>query len=106
MRFLSFLFLIIITALLSGSCRKEIFTDDPSARLQFSTDTVHFDTVFVTVGSATKNFKVFNPNNQSVKISNIRLAGGENSAFRINIDGRATTMFQDYELAGKDSMYI
>ncbi|MGZ5303428.1 MAG: hypothetical protein ACXWDO_04900 [Bacteroidia bacterium] len=106
MRFHNILFLFIIFSLISGSCRKELFSDDPSARLQFSTDTEHFDTVFVTIGSATKNFKVTNPHNQSVKISNIRLAGGENSAYRINIDGRATTLFQDYELAAKDSMYI
>lgn len=106
MRFPFILISFIIFGLLSGSCRKELFTDDPAARLNFSTDTVHFDTVFVTVGSATKNFKVFNNNNRAVKISNIRLAGGENSPYRINIDGRATTMFQDYEMAANDSMYI
>jgi hypothetical protein len=89
----------------AGSCRKEVFTQDPGAKLQFSTDTVQFDTIFTSVGSATHNFMVYNRNSNALRMD-IRLAGGPASPFRINIDGRATTEFKDYELAGKDSMFI
>ncbi|RYD82974.1 MAG: hypothetical protein EOP53_02165 [Sphingobacteriales bacterium] len=106
MRFPYILFFLFTIVLLSAGCRKEKFTDDPSAKLVFSTDTIHFDTVFVSVGSATQNFKVSNPLGQPLKISNIRLAGGDNSPFRINIDGRPTSSFTDYEIATGDSFYI
>ncbi len=106
MRFNYILFFLFTSIFITGACRKDLFTDDPGAKLVFSTDTVHFDTIFTSVGSATKNFKVFNNNSQAVTISNIRLAGGTASSYRINIDGRATTLFNDYELAAKDSMYI
>lgn len=95
----------LLSILLNTSCRKENFTDNPSAKLNFTADTVHFDTVFVSVGSATRNFKVINPNKQGVKTT-IYLAGGSASQFRINIDGRATTKFENYELAGLDSFFV
>jgi hypothetical protein len=99
------LFFLIGAALISSSCRKEIITGDPGARLTFSTDTVQFDTIFTSIGSSTHIFQVFNPNRDALRMD-ISLAGGEKSPFRINIDGRATTSFKDYELAGKDSMFI
>ena len=57
--FASVIFLIFI--LLSISCKKEddIITDS-SAKLEFSVDSVLFDTVFTTVGSITKQLKVYN----------------------------------------------
>lgn len=101
-----FLILFLIgAAMFSGSCRKEVFTDDPGAQLAFSRDTIQFDTIFTNIGSATHIFQVFNRNNDGLRMD-IRLAGGQSSPFRINIDGRATTEFRDYELAGNDSLFI
>lgn len=88
------------------SCKKEKLFTDTSAKLNFSTDTVRFDTVFTTIGSATLNFKVYNPYNQPVKISSIRLAKGNTSFFRLNINGLSTNQLNDIELDAKDSMYI
>lgn len=89
------------------SCRKEddIF-DGPSAQLRFSTDSVHFDTVFTSVGTATRNIRVYNPYDERVKISSIRLKGGEASAFRINVDGSPGPLHTDVEIAARDSMFI
>ncbi len=86
-------------------CRKDQWVDDPSAKLNFSADTVIFDTVFTTVSTVTKRLKVFNPYNQPFKIDKIMLAGGKNSPFRINVDGMpgdATGVVID----AKDSIYI
>ncbi len=104
------IFALIITAsvvLFLSNCRKENFTTNPNDKLIFSIDTVHFDTVFTTIGSTTKHFKVKNPNkNQSIKIDRIFLAGGNSSNYRLNIDGSPTNSYSDYILAPGDSLFI
>ncbi len=101
-------FTLIGLILLSGSgCKKpDSFDTSPSAYLTFSTTVVQFDTVFTTVNSSTHNFTVHNPNKQAVNISDIRLQGGSNSVFRININGSATTDFPNFVLAAGDSIFI
>ncbi len=102
------LFIVITIITLSGSgCKKPDNIDTkPSAYLTFSTTLVEFDTVFTTIGSSTHNFTVHNPNKLAVNVSDIRLQGGVNSPFRININGRATTDFPNFELAAGDSAFI
>ena len=95
-----------ILSIIFTSCRKDRILDDASAKLEFSTDTLTFDTVFTTVGSSTKSFKIFNPYNQRINISEIKLANGTASQFRINVDGVSGTTFSDIEIAPKDSMYV
>jgi hypothetical protein len=88
------------------SCKKDKLLSDPSAKLEFSSDTLLFDTVFTTVGSTTYQLIVHNNNSGKLNISKIRLAGGTTSAFRINIDGVATTEADDVEIEANDSLYI
>jgi hypothetical protein len=90
-----------------SSCRLELKVDDnPSLKLEFSSDSIIFDTVFTTVGSITRNLKVYNRHDQAVKISSIRLLGGTESHYRINVDGASTIEESDIEIAGKDSLFI
>lgn len=89
-----------------GSCKKDKLIEDPSAQLSFSQDSVLFDTVFTSVGSTTKNFRVLNPNNQKIKISSLRLARGASSNYRMNVDGIPGKEFTDIEIPAKDSIYI
>jgi len=100
------LIFIFFTCFAITSCKKEKFLKDSDAKLDFSTDTVQFDTVFTTIGSATLNFKVYNAYNKTLKISSIRLAKGNASFFRLNINGVSTRQLNDVELEAKDSMYI
>lgn len=99
--YLSLLFILTVI-----SCRKDPIITDSSAKLEFSTDTVLFDTVFSTIGSTTHFLKVYNRNNKKIIISTIRLAGGSNSQFRINVDGIPGTSVTDIEIPKKDSLYI
>lgn len=93
--------------LLAAGCRKdEQFNDDPSFRLEFSTDTMYFDTVFTTVGSVTLLAKVYNNSNDYINISSISVGGGSNSNFRINVNGLEGTSFTDIEIGPKDSIFI
>lgn len=95
-----------IAIIIFTSCRKDNITTDNNAKLSFSTDTLSFDTVFTTQGSVTYAFKVYNNNNEAVNISSIKLGGGSNSFFRLNIDGEAAENINNYVLRGKDSMYV
>ncbi len=97
----------VISLLFFSSCKKETGTDtDPSIKLNFSVDTVIFDTVFTSVGSITQHLKVYNPSDNRINISSISLAGGASSRYRINIDGEPTFGVHDVELDGNDSLFI
>lgn len=106
MKLIRTLFFVALAALVLTNCRKdEKFTEDSGVRLDFSMDTVMFDTLFTTVNSITKRFTVHNPNANAVRVD-IALEGGVPSPFRINVDGATGTSFQDIEIYGGDSFYI
>ena len=98
--------LILAGVAIFAGCRKDILVTDSSAKLEFSLDTVIFDTVFTTIGSVTKSVKVYNPHNRTIKISSIEIAGGSSSNFRMNVDGDPGNAINDIEIEGKDSMFI
>ena len=96
-----------ILSLAAMSCRKDPKpSDDPSLKLAFSTDTIAFDTVFTTLGSATRNFVIYNNNADYLTISSVRLTGGESSPFRINLDGEAGVEFYDKQIPANDSLFV
>lgn len=101
-----FFCLLLLAAGFFYSCKKTTFTTSPDALLFTSEDTLHFDTVFTTVGSITQSFKIFNPNDQKLLVSNIELSGGNNSVFKINVDGSPGVAFSNIEIAPNDSIYV
>lgn len=86
-----------------SSCKKK--TQFGNGNLDFSTDTLVFDTVFTTIGSTTLSFKIYNNQNKALKIEEIQLMGGSNSPFKINFDGIQGPTVTDQEIARKDSLY-
>jgi hypothetical protein len=92
-----------VTAGLTTSCKKKKFSSE--GNLEFSRDTVIFDTVFTTIGSTTKQFKVYNRDNKKITIDEIELMGGQNSFYRLNFDGLMGTSFSDIDLSGGDSLF-
>lgn len=101
------LFAVVGLVVLSG-CRKEEFNESPDFQLAFSTDTVTFDTIFQSVGSATLSLKVYNRSNERVRISRISVVDSCNTydPYRINVDGVPGSNFTDVEIGGKDSLFI
>ena len=89
-----------------SNCRKENRLTDSSAKIEFSKDTIVFDTVFTTIGSTYERFTIHNPQNTTISISNIRLGKGTASQFRINVDGVPGTTITDTEILPKDSVYV
>ena len=96
---------LLIIAMTTG-CGKVSYSDDPDLMLEFSADTVLFDTVFTTIGSVTLPLKVFNPNGSAVLIDEITLAEGVDSPFRINVDGAVGPSVADWPILANDSLWI
>jgi len=101
--YLMSLFLIIMAA--SLGCNRDNFGNE-DVKLGFSTDTVTFDTVFTTLGSATLSFKVYNHGHNTIHLRSITLAGGDHSFFRLNIDGESAWIVNNIEIRPDDSLFI
>ena len=106
MKYLPKIISIVLIILIAFSCKKTSFISSPNASLSFSNDTLHFDTVFTTTGSITQGFKIFNQNDQKLRLSQVRLMGGASSPFKINVDGTPGVNFSDVELEPNDSVYV
>ncbi len=100
------IFFIFFSAVLFFSCKKESFITSPNASLYTSADTLSFDTVFTTTGSITQSFKIFNNNNQKLRLSQVKLSGGSASPFKINVDGTSATEVNNIEINANDSIYV
>ena len=101
-----FLLISALTIFFIASCKKDSFISSPDARVNFSSDTVYFDTVFTSTGSITQSFKISNQNDQKLLLSEIRLAGGNASSFKLNIDGASADEVSNIEVAANDSLYV
>jgi hypothetical protein len=100
---LLYIFLVILVCV-SGCKKDNVVTED--GKLSFSSDTVTFDTVFTTLGSATLSFKIYNHGSSTLRIRSISLAGAEHSFFHLNIDGESTRSMQNVDVPPDDSLFI
>jgi len=99
-------FVLLFLSCMVPSCRKNSFDTSKNATVLFSADTVFFDTVFVTAGSVTQSVKIINTNNQKLQLTDVRLMGGSQSFFNINIDGSRGPEQDNIDLEAGDSLYI
>lgn len=97
----TFAFLLSLT-----SCKKDSFITSEFAQVRFSSDTLKYDTVFTTTGSITKSFKIINENDQKLRLSKVKLMGGSSSAYKMNVDGSATTEITNLDIEANDSIYV
>lgn len=75
------------------------------ARVEFSVDTLRFDTVFTSRGSATRTLKVFNRNDRTIRLSKVAI-DGDPGFFRMNVDGIPANVVSGVEIKAGDSLYI
>jgi len=92
--------------LLAACNRDDISFESPTQLLRFSTDTVFCDTVYNQMRSETYAVKVYNNEDKDVLIPRIALEGGGGSLYRINVDGKIGTSFENVALRRKDSLYV
>lgn len=105
MRYLYTLSLLALVILWS-SCRNDFESLPSTGNLEFSKDTVYLDTVFSNIGSSTYTLKVYNRSNENISIPSVRLGQGENSRYRLNVNGRAGKIFNNVEILAKDSIFV
>ena len=87
------------------ACKKDSLVNGGNDFI-LSADSIKFDTVFTTAGSVTQFFLIKNQNNNTLRINSIQLMGGNNSAFKMNVDGLPGTSFENIEIEGNDSLYV
>ncbi|MCJ8163841.1 hypothetical protein MKJ04_03240 [Pontibacter sp. E15-1] len=103
---LALLPLLLLLSLFSCEPKDEVITTDPAAVLEFSADTVLFDTVFVSRGSITRRLKVYNRNSKAVRIREVALSGAGASPYQLTINGVQSPLANNVELRGGDSLYV
>jgi hypothetical protein len=101
---------IVLACWLSGCRKNESLYSGAGESLRFSTDTVYFDTVFTRLSgsihppSVNKNFFIVNKVKERVEVD-IFIGGGEQSPFRINVDGVSGKTFQKVSIPSGDSIF-
>ncbi len=89
------------------SCDKDPFETSPSTgELFFSKDTIFLDTIFSNISSSTRTFKIYNKSATNINIPSIRLGRGQNSFYRLNVNGESGKSFENVSVLSKDSIYV
>lgn len=92
------LFLASLGCIVCSCSDDEDFSTSTSDLLTFSVDTIRFDTVFSTIISPTQSFWVHNNSGRSIRCSNVRLENGNQSGFRVNVDGASLGVADGYQV--------
>lgn len=95
-----------LLAALSPGCISDAVTTDASSQPEFSVDTLSLGLTITDQKSPTHSMRVYNRHDKSIKISSIRLASGNESPFRLNVDGMSGREFHEVEIRAKDSIYV
>lgn len=101
-----FYYIFLLSVFLVACSEEADFSSSPTLRLEFSCDTLSFDTLFTQKNSPTAMFVVRNRNNKSLRIGDVRLASGGSSGFSILVDGQYGSAMRDIELRAKDSLFV
>ena len=96
----------ILSVLFFSSCREDFESVPSDGNLTFSKDTLFLDTVFTNISSSTYQFKVYNKSSRTINIPKVELGEGENSFFRLNVDGLPGKTFRDIEILPRDSIFV
>lgn len=111
MRKLTYSLAVLLSLALAGCSDDDSFTMSPNNLLTFSADTIRMDTVFSRVPTSRRSFWVYNNSGNGIRCVNVRLANGNQSGFRVNVDGTylgRESGFQtsNVEVRNKDSIFV
>lgn len=100
-----------LMCLLVSCTDDDSFSVSKSDILTFSTDTISMDTVFSTVPTSTRTFWVYNKAGDGIRCTKVRLARGNQTGFRVNVDGEylspeAGYQISDVEVRKNDSVRV
>ena len=97
--------LALLLGLFTESCRRPV---NPIAMgpLEFSADTVKFDSIFVNFLTPSERLIVRNPEAQAILVERVWLEEGSESEFSLLVDGIVADTVEDLVIAGGDSMLV
>ena len=105
--FISLLFVLVLPQVFFSSCDPDQeFQTGSDISLEFSVDTLQFDTVFTARGSATRSFKVYNRSDQPIMIDRISVDGMTGVNYTFNIDGSQGPEVRDQIVWAEDSIWV
>lgn len=81
------LMLLVVVSWLSSCNDDDSFSTSVNNHLTFSSDTISLDTTFSRMPTTTRTFWVYNRSDAGIRCSNIRLKNGNQTGFRVNVDG-------------------
>lgn len=104
-------YFLIIVAICVACQDDESFSTNKGLKLDFSVDTLSLDTVFSRTPSSTYSFWVHNRNNDGVRLEQVRLRRGNQSGYRVNVDGiyldnSNGSQTNDVEIRKNDSILV
>ena len=108
MKRILYLLLIIVCA----ACENDdSFSTSTGLKLSFSVDTLKMDTTFSNVPTSTYAFWVHNKNDAGLKLQTVRLKRGNQTGFRVNVDGvyldnSNGSQTSNVEIRRKDSILV
>ena len=94
------------------SCNDDdTFTTSPSNVLSMPFDTLKMDTIFAKIPAASKDFWIYNNSGDGIRCANVRLQKGNQSGFRVNVDGiylgeKTGYQTSDIEVRNGDSIRV
>jgi hypothetical protein len=88
------------------SCKPREEELQTSGALEFSADTVKFDTVFTTLRTVTKRLWVYNRNARAVNVDLVSLDNATTSAYTLLINGDLKQTATNLYIRGRDSLLI
>lgn len=105
-----YMLLIAVVAMI-GCTDDDSFSTSSDHLLTFSSDTIRMDTVFSRVPTSRKTLWIYNKSGDGIRCSKVKLANGNQSGFRINIDGiylgkDINYQTSDIEIRNKDSIFV
>ena len=93
----------VLFALLLVSCSEDKLYYGSDRPLEFSADTISFDTIFTAKGSAVRALTVYNPYKNPMVIEHI---SHTNPVFKLNIDGQSSESVRNLRIEARDSVRI
>lgn len=111
MKLLRYIPILALLIVLFACTDDESFTTSRSNLLTFATDTVKMDTVFSKVPAPTKSFWIYNNSSDGIRCSQIKLENGNQTGFRVNVDGEFLSaergyLLNDIEIRKGDSLRV
>jgi len=99
-------FFLLFLIIFSSSCRKNFDTNPSHGDFRIEKDTVFLDSVFTGIASHTYRFKIYNTADKDITLDRIYLENGDQSFYRLNVDGDAGKSFDDVLIHAKDSIFV